>query len=160
LRRAKKAWEESASTSFTPATSLVLSLRESLRSIEAYGLDFLIKITENRARATRAGLSALGLEVFAKRPANALTAVVAPRNDCDKITSQLKQKFGYQVAGGQSEMKGKIFRVSHMGYVDHVDALGLLSSLELILKDLGYPVELGKSLVAFQQTYSEMILNQ
>jgi serine---pyruvate transaminase len=157
LRRAKKAWEESGSTSFTPATSLILSLRESLKSIESYGLNRLIRMTENRAQATRAGLQALGMEVFAKRPANALTAVVAPANHCEQITSQLKQKFGYQVAGGQGEMKGKLFRVSHMGYIDHVDALGFLSSLEIVMKGLGYPVELGKSLVAFQKVYAEVV---
>lgn len=156
LRRAKKAWEESGSTSFTPATSLILSLRESLKNIESYGLDRLIRMTENRAQATRAGLQALGMEIFAKRPANALTAVVTPANDCEKITSQLKQKFGFQVAGGQGEMKGKLFRVSHMGYIDHVDALGFLSSLEIVMKSLGYPVELGKSLGAFQKVYAEV----
>lgn len=156
LRRARKAWEENGSTPFTPATSLILSLRESLRAIEGWGLERLIQLTENRARATRAGLKQLGLEVFAKRPANALTAVVAPGSDCEKITSQLKQRFGFQVAGGQGEMKGKIFRISHMGYVDHFDSLGVLSSLEIVLKNLGYSISPGSSLVEFQRIYNEV----
>ncbi len=156
LRRARKAWEENGSTPFTPATSLILSLRESLKAIESWGLERLIQLTENRARATRAGLKQLGLEVFAKRPANALTAVIAPGNDCEKITSQLKQRFGFQVAGGQGEMKGKIFRISHMGYIDHFDSLGVLSSLEMVLKNLGYPILPGSSLVEFQKVYDEV----
>lgn len=156
LRRARKAWDENRSTSFTPATSLILSLRESLKAIEGWGLERLVRLTENRARATRAGLKVLGLEVFAKRPANALTAVTAPGSDCEKITSQLKQRFGFQVAGGQGEMKGKIFRISHMGYIDHFDALGILSGLEMVLKGLGYPVSLGSSLTEFQKIYHEV----
>jgi aspartate aminotransferase-like enzyme len=156
LRRARKAWDENRSTSFTPATSLILSLRESLKVIESWGLERLIQLTENRARATRAGLKVLGLEMFAKRPANALTAVIAPGNDCEKITSQLKQRFGFQVAGGQGEMKGKIFRISHIGYIDHFDALGILSGLEMVLKSLGYPISLGSSLTEFQKIYHEV----
>jgi len=156
LRRAKKAWDDGGMTSFTPATSLVLSLRESLKAIETWGLDRLIQLTENRARATRAGLETMGLKIFAKRPANALTAVKAPGNDCDKIRSQLKQRFGFQVAGGQGDMKNMVFRISHMGYIDHFDALGVLGGLELVLKSLGYPVSLGASLVAFQKIYDEI----
>jgi aspartate aminotransferase-like enzyme len=156
LRKAKKAWEQDASTPFTPATSLILSLRESLKAMENWGLERLIQLTENRARATRAGLQSLGLEVFARRPANALTAVKVSGDDCDRIVSQLKQRFGFHVAGGQGELKGKIFRISHMGYIDHFDALGVLSSLEIVLKSLGYPITLGTSLVEFQKIYHEV----
>lgn len=155
LKTAKKSWDKNE-TPFTPATSLILSLRESLRAIEASGFQNLIRITENRARATRAGLNAIGLEIFAKRPANAMTGVVAPGGDADKITSRLKQKYGLQVAGGQGELKGKIFRISHMGYIDHFDTLGVLSALELTLLELGHKVELGKSLVEFQKVYAEL----
>ncbi len=156
LRAAKKAWDQNGQTPFTPATSLVVSLRESLRTIEEWGLQNLVRTTENRARATRAGLSVMGLEIFAKRPANAMTGVVAPGGDAEKITSRLKQKYGLQLAGGQGELKGKIFRISHMGYIDHFDLLGVLSALELTLREFGHKVDLGKSLVEFQKTYAEM----
>jgi aspartate aminotransferase-like enzyme len=155
LKAAKKSWDQ-GQTPFTPATSLILSLRESLRAIEESGFQNLIRTTENRARATRAGLNAIGLEIFAKRPANAMTGVVAPGGDAEKITSRLKQKYGLQVAGGQGELKGKIFRISHMGYIDHFDTLGVLSALELTLLELGHKVELGRSLVEFQKIYAEM----
>ncbi len=156
LKAAKKAWDQNGQTPFTPATSLILSLRESLRAIEESGFQNLIRITENRARATRAGLNAIGLEIFAKRPANAMTGVVSPGGDAEKITSRLKQKYGLQLAGGQGELKGKIFRISHMGYIDHFDTLGVLSALELTLLELGNKVELGKSLVEFQKVYAEL----
>ncbi|HEY7162675.1 MAG TPA: alanine--glyoxylate aminotransferase family protein, partial [Acidobacteriota bacterium] len=147
---------QNGQTAFTPATSLIVSLRESLRAIEESGFQNLIKVTENRARATRAGLNAMGLEIFAKRPANAMTGVVAPGGDAEKITSLLKQKYGLQLAGGQGELKGKIFRISHMGYIDHFDTLGVLSALELTLLELGHKVDLGKSLVEFQKVYAEL----
>ena len=156
LRSARKSWEKEGQTPFTPATSLVLSLRSSLQAIEEWGLERLIRITENRAGATRAGLAALSLPVFSKQPANAMTAVTAPGGDAEKITSQLKQKFGLQVAGGQGELKGKIFRISHMGYIDHFDTLGVLSALEIVLKGMGHPVSSGSSLAAFQNVYAEL----
>ena len=156
LRAAKKAWDQNAQTAFTPATSLIISLRESLKAVEQWGLENLIRTTENRARATRAGLSAMGLSVFAKRPANAMTGVVAPDGNAEKITSLMKQKFGLQLAGGQGDLKGKIFRISHMGYIDHFDTMGVLSALEFTLMELGHSIDLGKSLVEFQKIYAEL----
>jgi len=156
LRSAKKSWDKEGQTAFTPATSLVLSLQKSLEFIEQIGLDRLIQLTENRARATREGLRAMELPLFAKRPANAMTAVLPAMGEAEKISSQLKQRFGLQVAGGQGDMKGKIFRISHMGYIDHFDLLGVLSALEIIMKDLGHSIEPGNSLAAFQKIYAEV----
>jgi aspartate aminotransferase-like enzyme len=158
LRAARKAWDKEGQTAFTPATSLVISLRESLKAIESWGLDHLIALTENRARAMRAGFAALSLEMFAKdSPANALTAVVAPSGLAEKITGQMKQKYGMHLAGGQGDMKGKILRVSHMGFIDHFDLLGVLAGLEFTLKSLGHSVKLGASLEAFQKIAVEVM---
>jgi aspartate aminotransferase-like enzyme len=155
LRAARKAWEQNGQTAFTPATSLILSLAKSLQFIEQIGLERLIALTENRARASRAGVTALSLQLFAKQgPANALTAVESEK--AEKITSQMKKRFGIHLAGGQGEMKGRIFRISHMGYIDHFDLLGVLSGLEFVLKDLGHPFKMGSSLEAFQTIYSEV----
>lgn len=155
LRAARKSWEQGAQTPFTPATSLILSLQKSLQAIEEIGLAKLIRITENRSRATRAGLSALSLDLFAKSsPANALTAVKF--HDAEKVTSILKKRFGIHLAGGQGDMKGKIFRISHMGYMDHFDLLAVLSGLEFVLQEIGHEVTLGSSLQAFQKVYSEV----
>ena len=156
LRAAKKAWDENGQTPFTPATSLILGLQQSLQEIENVGLSRMIELTENLARATRAGLKALSLEIFAKRPANALTAVIAPQIGAEKITGELKKRFGIQVAGGQGEMKGRIFRIGHMGFIDHFDTLGLLSALELILDSLGVRIVPGSSLTEFQKIFSEV----
>lgn len=158
LKAARKSWDKDGQTAFTPATSLILSLRESLKAIESWGLDQLIKLTENRARAVRAGLAALNLELFAKdSPANALTAVAPPDGLAEKITGLMKQKYGMHLAGGQGDMKGKVFRISHMGYIDHFDLLGVLSALELTLKELGQTVTRGASLQAFQNIAAEVL---
>jgi aspartate aminotransferase-like enzyme len=155
LRSARKSWDQGGQTPFTPATSLILSLQKSLKAIEQMGLERLIQLTENRARATRAGLAAMSLEMFSKEaPANALTAVKF--EDAEKVTSALKKRFGIHLAGGQGEMKGKVFRISHMGYMDHFDLLGVLSALEFVLKENGHSITLGSSLQAFQQVYSEV----
>jgi serine---pyruvate transaminase len=155
LRAARKSWDQGGQTAFTPATSLILSLQKSLQAIEAIGLERLIQLTENRSRATRAGLTALALDLFAPdAPANALTAVKF--SEADKITSAMKKRFGIHLAGGQGDMKGKVFRISHMGYIDHLDLLGVLSGLEFVLQELGHPVTLGSSLEAFQKVYSEV----
>ncbi len=98
LRASKKAWDQNGMTAFTPPTSLILSLQKSLEQIEDFGLERLIKTTEKRARATRTALTAISLGLFAKRPANALTVVIAPAVGADKITAELKQKYGFQVA--------------------------------------------------------------
>lgn len=158
LRAARKSWDKDGQTAYTPATSLVVSLQASLREILRDGIDRLVENTANKARATRAAIQAMGLQVFAQRPANAMTAVKAPEGlPADKITGTLKQKFGIQVAGGQGELKGKIFRISHMGYVDHLDTLSLLAALEHTLRTLGVQVELGRALVEFQKVYAEVL---
>jgi aspartate aminotransferase-like enzyme len=155
LRSAKKAWDQNGQTSFTPATSLILSLQKSLEFIEQTGLERLIQLTANRALATRSALHSLSLEVFSSEaPANAVTAVRS--TESDQITSRLKKRFGIHLAGGQGEMKGKIFRISHMGYIDHFDLLGVLSGLEFVLRELGRDISLGSSLQAFQQVYAEV----
>ena len=155
LRMAKKSWDQGNQTPFTPATSLILSLQKSLQAIERMGLDRLIRLTENRAKATRAALHALSLELFASpAPANALTAV--KHHEADRITSGLKKRFGIHLAGGQGDMKGKIFRISHMGFMDHFDLLAVLSGLEFVLQEVGHSVDAGSSLKAFQETYAEV----
>ncbi|HJZ11737.1 MAG TPA: alanine--glyoxylate aminotransferase family protein, partial [Acidobacteriota bacterium] len=141
---------------YTPATSLILSLRRSLETIQQWGLERLIQLTENRAKATRIAMNALSLEIFARRPANALTAVSVSNQGAEKITAEMKRRFGVHLAGGQGELKDKIFRISHMGYIDHFDLLGVLSGLEIVLKQMGYSITLGRSLEEFQKVYSEV----
>jgi aspartate aminotransferase-like enzyme len=142
---------------FTPAVSIVLGLREVLKMIEAEGLDNVFRRHERLARATRSGVEALGLELFAKAaPSPALTAVVAPRGiDSEKILSAYSSSFNITIAGGQGEMKGKVFRLGHMGYVGDFDVITALAALEQVLQELGHPVDFGAAVRAAQKVFAE-----
>lgn len=146
----RKAIEKNQSA-YTPAVSLVVGLREALRLILAEGLPNVFARHERLARATRAGVQALGLELFAEHPGCACTAVKAPAGIESGAIVKGYRKRGITIAGGQGSMKGKIFRIAHMGYADDSDVLVALGTLELVLADLGYPVKLGEGVRAAQQ---------
>jgi aspartate aminotransferase-like enzyme len=112
---------------------------------------------ERLARATRAGVEALGLALFARAtPSPALTAVVAPPGvDSEAIVSTYSTAHNITIAGGQGEMKGRVFRLGHMGYVGDFDVLAALAALEHVLHVLGQPVDFGAGLRAAQKVLAE-----
>lgn len=154
LRKEKKSGEKGES-SWTPATSLLLALAEALRYIREIGRDNLIENAQMLARATRDAAAELGLELFAPNaPAGALTAVRAPAGiDSGVIVKEFKNRFGAVISNGQGSMKGQIFRIAHLGYFDFPDLFAVIAGLEIILHDLGVPVELGAGVRAVQQVY-------
>jgi aspartate aminotransferase-like enzyme len=137
-------------TNFTPAVSLIMGLREALNMIKEDGLEKAFKRHARLADATRAAAKALGLELYAPdSPSNAVTAIKAPAGiDGQKIVKILRDKHNITIAGGQSEAKGKIFRIAHMGYLDAYDIIMVVSALEMTLKELGVSVEMGKGVKA------------
>ena len=142
---------------FTPAVSIMLGLREVLRMLEAEGLANVFRRHDRLARATRAGVEALGLEIFAKAtPSPALTPVVAPAGiDSEKILATYSSSHNITIAGGQGEMKGKVFRLGHMGYVAEFDVIIALAALEQVLQELGHAVDFGASVSAAQKIFAE-----
>lgn len=132
-------------SAYTSAVSLVVGLRESLAMIKEEGLTHVFERHARLAHATRTAAKALGLELYAaESPSNAVTAIKAPAGiDGQKVVKTLREKHNIQIAGGQGEAKGKIFRIAHLGFVDSYDVIIGISALELVLNDLGYPVELG-----------------
>ena len=142
---------------FTPAVSIMVGLREVLRMLEAEGLANTFRRHDRLARATRAGVEALGLEIFAKAtPSPALTPVVAPAGiDSEKILSTYSTSHNITIAGGQGEMKGKVFRLGHMGYVAEFDVISALAALEQVLQELGHAVDFGASVSAAQKIFAE-----
>ncbi len=150
----RKAIEKNQSA-YTPAVSLVMGLRESLRLILAEGLQNVFVRHERLARATRAGVQAIGLTLFADRPGAACTAVKVPEGiDGGAIVKGFRKR-GITIAGGQGSMRGKIFRIAHMGYVDTFDILTALGALEFVLSELGYPVKLGEGVRAAQEVLQQ-----
>ena len=142
---------------FTPAVSIMLGLREVLRMLDAEGLPNVFRRHERLARATRAGVEALGLELFAKAsPSPALTAVVAPPGmNSEKVLAAYSASHNITIAGGQGEMKGRVFRLGHMGYVGDFDVITALSALEQVLHELGHPVDFGAAVRAAQKVFAE-----
>lgn len=144
-------------SSYTPAITLIVAAREALKYIRSVGRDNLIANAGLLASATRAAAKALGLRLFAESsPSDALTAICAPESvESGAIIKQFKKTFGATVADGQGEMKGKLFRIAHLGYYDFTDTIALIALLEIILKKLSLPVELGVGVTAAQRLYLE-----
>jgi aspartate aminotransferase-like enzyme len=142
---------------FTPAVGIMVGLREVIAMLEAEGLASVFRRHDRLARATRAGVEALGLELFAKAtPSPAVTAVVAPRGvDGEAIVAAYSEAHNITIAGGQGEMKGQLFRLGHMGYATEVDVVVALAALEQVLPELGVPVDLGAGVRAAQKIFAE-----
>lgn len=154
--RAERKSLEKNQNAFTPAVSLIVALHESLAAIRTEGLPAVFARHDRLARATRSGVAALGLELFAERPTPALTAVsVPPGVEASAIIKTLRTAHGITIAGGQTKVKGKIFRLAHLGYADDSDVIVCLSALERTLNDLGYPVKLGEGVRAAQEVLSQ-----
>lgn len=156
LKLHRKKIKDGPDTPWTPAHTLVAALVDNLRLIRAEGMESIWARARALSKATRAGVEAIGLEVFAQRPADGLTAVRIPAGvDGSKFTKLLESRFGVKVAGGQAQLKGKIFRIAHMGIIDELDILSTLSAIELVLDELGKPVEFGAGVGAASRVLAE-----
>ena len=162
LRKERKSAAK-GETAYTPATSLFAALGAALDFIRsmgggdlAKGREELVNNAELCAEMTRAGAKALGLKLYATAPAAALTAICPPDGlDSGKIVKEFRESFDAVVANGQGEMKGKLFRIAHIGYYDYLDTIGILGALEHVLAHVsGKDVEYGAAVRAAQQVYA------
>jgi aspartate aminotransferase-like enzyme len=142
-----------AESPFTPAISLVIGLNKALQMIREEGIENVWGRHSRLAAAIRAGVSALGLELFASRAAaNAVTAVkVPPKVNGALLVKKMSEKYGMTIAGGQEHLKGKIFRIATLGYADTFDAISVLAALTMALSELGHKVELGSAVRAAEE---------
>ncbi len=164
LRKERKN-AKNGESAYTPAVALVAGLGAALDYIAGQaggdlekGRDALIDNAQVNAAATRAGLVALGFTLFApKAPAAAATAVSVPEGmDSGDVVKALKSRFALVPANGQGEMKGKIFRVAHLGFFDYLDTVAFIGAMEHIAKDtLGMKVEYGQGVAAAQKVFAE-----
>jgi aspartate aminotransferase-like enzyme len=145
-------------TPFTPAVTLVLGLNEALKMIADEGIENTIARHSRLAEATRKGLEALGMKLFAppEGRGSAVTPVWVPEGvDGKKIVSILKNKHGVTIAGGQDDYTGKIFRIGHLGYFGDFDIIVTLAALEMTLAELGYEFERGAGIRAAETVFME-----
>ncbi|MBI2555255.1 MAG: aminotransferase class V-fold PLP-dependent enzyme, partial [Candidatus Rokubacteria bacterium] len=140
---------------YTPATSLLFGLRESLAILNEEGLPNVFKRHARLAEACRRAVQALGLRILCQNPAeysNTLTAVVMPTGfDSDAYIAHAWKTLDLSLGVGLSEVKGKIFRIGHLGSLNELDLLGGLAGVELTLKSFGVNLRLGAGLAAAQQ---------
>ncbi|HET8893181.1 MAG TPA: alanine--glyoxylate aminotransferase family protein [Gaiellaceae bacterium] len=142
--------------SFTPATSLIVALDVALGLLLDEGLDAVFERHVRLGRATRAGAKAMGLELFSPDDDRAavVTAIRVPDGiDSSDVVSGVRKHFGMTIANGQGALKGKIFRLGHIGWFDVFDITTALSAVELVLAELGADVERGAAVTAALEGY-------
>ena len=141
-------------TPYTPAISLIVALAESLKMIKSEGIENIWKRHQILADATRSGIKAMGLQLLSVAPCNAVTAVLVPQGlTGSAIYKKMRDDFGVNIAAGQGELKDKIFRIAHLGYMEKFDIIIALSALEMTLTQLGYKLELGKSVASAEEIF-------
>jgi aspartate aminotransferase-like enzyme len=163
LRKERKSAAKGESA-YTPATSLFAALGAALDYIRqlgggdlAAGREDLVNNAELAAEMTRSGAKALGLKLFAPAsPAAAVTAIESPTGvDSGTIVKEFRESFNAVVANGQGEMKGKLFRMAHIGYYDYLDTIGALAALEHVLARVSSKsVEFGSAVRAAQEVFA------
>src|SRR5262245_13762720 len=146
---------DAGESSWTPSTALILALAEALKYVKSIGMAKLVENAQLLAEATRAAMTALGLELFApSSPGSSVTAVKAPAGmDSGVIVKEFRNRFGAIIANGQGSMKGQIFRIAHLGYFDFADLFAVVAGLEIILNANGKSVKYGTGVAAVQEIY-------
>lgn len=157
--RAERKSQAKGEAAFTPAVSLIFGLRAALRMLNEEGLDRVYARHDRLARATRAAAKALGLKLLApESPSPAATAIFIPDGiDADELLDYLRDEMGITFAEGQDQLRGKIIRIAHVGYIGEFDVLVAISALEMALKKFGVPVRLGQGVAAGQEILMEAL---
>jgi aspartate aminotransferase-like enzyme len=143
-------------TPWTPAISLAIGADAALEMIRAEGIEQVWARHRRLARALRSGVDALGLNLFSRSPSDAVTALWVPDGiSWTDFNRTLRMEAGITVAGGQEEYRGKIFRISHLGYYDDMDMLAVVAGLERSLAVHGHAFTPGTGVAATQSALLE-----
>lgn len=153
LKSYKKSFEKDGDPPFTTSIPLVVAQNEALKMIFEEGLENRILRHRRMAEATRTGVKAIGLELFAEEEyaSNTVTAIKVPEGIPQKELLNNIQKLGVLLTGGQDRIKDKIFRIAHMNTVQEKDILLTFSALELSLLKLGFSFQPGSGIGAIEQ---------
>lgn len=156
FKEAKKAIAKT-DTPYTPALTLIIGLNEALKTIKQETLEKIMSRHKKMAKAIREAASALGLELYSKTASSdAVTAINVPQGiDGEKLVKTMRDEYGVGIAGGQADLKGKVFRIASMGYMNQFDVIVAISCLEIVLSKMGYNFELGAGISAAQKVFLE-----
>lgn len=134
---------------WTPPVSLVRGLCKAVDIIKEEGIDNVIERHARLANATREATKALGLKLYSTSPSNAVTPVNVPAGiDGEALVKTMRTKYGVTIAGGQADLKGKVFRIAHLGYMVEFDTITAIAALEMVLKEMGYKFNVGSGVAA------------
>ncbi len=146
LKKYKKS-QTKFQTPYTAGVTLLMGLKKALEMIKAEGIENVWKRHAKLAKAIREAVIAIGLEPFSKAPSNTVVSIKAPEGiSAGDIKKLIRDKYGITIAGGQAQLKGKIFRIATLGYATDTDVMMVISALELVLEKLGYKFEKGKAI--------------
>ncbi len=138
-------------TAWTAAVTLIIGLNEVLKMMFEEGLENLYARHALLAKATRAGVSALGMKMVSSSPATSATGAFIPEDvDGATFVKYLRDTMGVTFAGGQEHLKGRIIRIAHLGYYDVFDIIIAISAIEIALNRFGHPVRMGAGVAAAQ----------
>lgn len=151
---AARKFAQKGQTPYTPALPQLTGLAEALDLIREEGQENIYARHRRLRDMVRSGMRALGLELLAadEVASTAVTAVLAPEGiEADTIRNTLRDRFNVVVAGGQNQLKNKIFRIGHLGYVQELDIMAALAALEMSLAICGHQVNLGQGVRTAQE---------
>lgn len=156
LKRERKE-QQKHTTAYTPAISLINGLAEVLRLMREEGLEHMFARHALLAKATRAAVQALDLKLLAPTsPSPAATGVFLPEGiNGSQFLKYMRDRMGVDIAGGQDHLKGKIVRISHIGYAGPFDVITAISTIEMALRRFGHPLDLGRGVRAAEEVLME-----
>jgi aspartate aminotransferase-like enzyme len=151
---AARKFAQTGETPWTPCLSIAFGMQVSMRMLKAEGLDNIFKRHEILSGAVRAGVKALGFGLLAddSYASRAVTAVVPPAGiDAEALRKAVREQYGVVLAGGQEDLKGKIFRIGHLGYMDKMDMITAFSALEMVASQMGAKIKMGSAVAAVEE---------
>ena len=151
--------QQKGSGAFTPAVSLIFGARASIQMMEHEGLAQVYARHARMSRATRAAATALGLKLLApENPSPAATGIYLPQGiDADQVLDYLRDRMNITLAEGQDQLKGKVIRIAHVGYMGAFDVITAIAALEMALRKFGVEIPFGRGVAAAQEVLMEAL---
>jgi aspartate aminotransferase-like enzyme len=156
----EKKFQDRQQTYTTPPVQVMYAVQEGLRMIREEGVDQVWERHQRCADMVRAGVVAAGMKLFAAEPyrSNTVTAIHNPTESAEQLAELLKTlrvKHGLVLASGQGDLKGKIFRIGHLGAITEQDVFAILATLEQGMSEVGLVSRVGQCVAAAQSSLRE-----
>lgn len=151
---AAKKFAATGETPWTPCLTIAFGMQVSMRMLKAEGLENIFARHNKLSKAVRAGVKALGFGLLTddRCASKAVTPVIPPAGiDAEALRKAVREQFGVVLAGGQEDLKGKLFRIGHLGYIDKMDMVTAFAALEIVGTQMGANIKMGSSVAAVEE---------